>query len=475
LYPARGVTDDYAYGMHGIFCYTFELATEFIPPPAAVQQIVSDNMEAALILLRRVHHSTLTGIVTDAATEEPIVAEIFITGIDDTGEFRHPYTSNEAFGRYYRMLLPGEYEVTFSAYGYVDSDPYTVIITDDGQTELNVELFLAGTGSLSGLVISYNDQDPIENASVSLLNTPLDPVFTDEEGLFSFDNVSYGTYLLQIRAEGYGTLTEEISIYDEENYFSFSLYTPYAHDSFEDLENWITTGHWGLSSYYSYSGEYSLADSPQGEYQANMSSYARYIPIIDLTTATNASVAFMAKYALEAGYDYCYLQIMIENNNWITIGTFNGISDWTHKEFSLNDYLGEEITLRFFFTSDQAIEDEGIYIDDFTLFITDPVSNISDDLSTLQQDTLFQNYPNPFNAETTISFAIIEEGQVTLDIYNIIGQRVRRLLQEELQPGLHSIIWDGKNDSKQEISSGIYFYRLQRNDSSVVKKMILLK
>ncbi|MBW6515253.1 MAG: hypothetical protein K0B81_01390, partial [Candidatus Cloacimonetes bacterium] len=140
LYPARGVTDDYAYGMHGIFCYTFELATEFIPPPAAVQQIVSDNMEAAMILLRRVHHSTLTGLITDSITEEPVVAEIFIDGIDNTGVFRNPYLSNQNFGRYFRMLLPGQYTVQFSAPGYYTSEALAFSIIDLEQTILNYEM-----------------------------------------------------------------------------------------------------------------------------------------------------------------------------------------------------------------------------------------------------------------------------------------------------------------------------------------------
>jgi len=226
---------------------------------------------------------------------------------------------------------------------------------------------------------------------------------------------------------------------------------------------------------YSYSGDYSLADSPNGNYNSNVTSFARFNQNINLTEATNASVSFMARYNLEPGYDYCYFQVALAGSNYETVDTFNGITDWTLKEYPLNDYLGNEINIRFLFTSDQSIEEEGIYIDDFTLYITAPDVSVSEDILTTRRDQLYQNYPNPFNPETTISFAIVEEGEVIIDIYNIIGQRVKRLIQEELTPGFYNITWDGKNESSREVSSGIYFYRMQRKDYTAVKKMILLK
>ncbi|MDY6896000.1 MAG: M14 family zinc carboxypeptidase, partial [Thermotogota bacterium] len=87
LYPCMGGTDDYAYGEHGIFSYTIELATEFIPPASEVEQVCQDNLEAAMLLLDRVNHSTLTGHVTDAETGLPIEAQIYIPEIDDSNAF----------------------------------------------------------------------------------------------------------------------------------------------------------------------------------------------------------------------------------------------------------------------------------------------------------------------------------------------------------------------------------------------------
>lgn len=89
---------------------------------------------------------------------------------------------------------------------------------------------------------------------------------------------------------------------------------------------------------------------------------------------------------------------------------------------------------------------------------------------------LKQNYPNPFNPETTISFDLASAGEVSLDIFNIKGQLVKRLAQDQKLPaGSHSFVWDGKDDSGKNLSSGIYLYRLQNGKYSHSKKMIMMK
>jgi hypothetical protein len=85
------------------------------------------------------------------------------------------------------------------------------------------------------------------------------------------------------------------------------------------------------------------------------------------------------------------------------------------------------------------------------------------------------NYPNPFNPETTISYHIPKKGNVTVDIYNIKGQKVKSLLKEEQEAGKHSIIWKGNNDQGQKVSSGTYLYRVKSGDEEIVNKMMLVK
>lgn len=89
---------------------------------------------------------------------------------------------------------------------------------------------------------------------------------------------------------------------------------------------------------------------------------------------------------------------------------------------------------------------------------------------------LVQNYPNPFNATTTISFALPDNLSVSLEIYNVLGQKIKTLLNsQQLQAGNHHIKWNGNNEQNNTVASGIYFYRLQIHNEIHTKKMVLLK
>lgn len=88
---------------------------------------------------------------------------------------------------------------------------------------------------------------------------------------------------------------------------------------------------------------------------------------------------------------------------------------------------------------------------------------------------LYQNYPNPFNPTTTIKFALPFEEKVTLFVYNINGEKVAELVNNELAPGTYNISWNGKNDAGEFTASGIYFYKLKAGKNEVTKKMMLLR
>lgn len=88
---------------------------------------------------------------------------------------------------------------------------------------------------------------------------------------------------------------------------------------------------------------------------------------------------------------------------------------------------------------------------------------------------LHQNYPNPFNPQTTLSFSTDNGGQITIDVFNTLGRKVKRILEANLPPGNHTVIWDTKDESGHQVSSGIYLYRLQVGDESSAKKMVLIR
>lgn len=90
--------------------------------------------------------------------------------------------------------------------------------------------------------------------------------------------------------------------------------------------------------------------------------------------------------------------------------------------------------------------------------------------STPDVDFIAQNYPNPFNPATRITFSINENKYIRLEIYDSIGRRVTTLLDQQLESGYHSVNFDATG-----LASGIYFYRIITNESTISKKMMLIK
>ncbi|MCJ7576934.1 MAG: T9SS type A sorting domain-containing protein, partial [candidate division Zixibacteria bacterium] len=89
--------------------------------------------------------------------------------------------------------------------------------------------------------------------------------------------------------------------------------------------------------------------------------------------------------------------------------------------------------------------------------------------------SLSNNYPNPFNPETKIGYFIPKACQVNLEVFNILGQRVRTLIDEVQTKGKKEVTWDGKGESGNEVASGVYFYKLETENFSQTKKMVLMK
>ena len=89
--------------------------------------------------------------------------------------------------------------------------------------------------------------------------------------------------------------------------------------------------------------------------------------------------------------------------------------------------------------------------------------------------SLEPNHPNPFNPRTTISYRLPKTAQVSLIIYNLLGQEVRLLVDTHQRVGFHQAVWDGRDRLGRTVASGVYLYRLRAGDYSETRKMILLK
>lgn len=116
------------------------------------------------------------------------------------------------------------------------------------------------------------------------------------------------------------------------------------------------------------------------------------------------------------------------------------------------------------FTADDIFE--------FTL-ATSAIANTGDQIPA--RIHLSQNYPNPFNPVTAIRYALPKRTTVNLVIYNILGQRVRRLVEANQAAGIRTVIWDGKDAAGHRVASGVYLYQLKTSDQVLTRKMLLVR
>lgn len=147
----------------------------------------------------------------------------------------------------------------------------------------------------------------------------------------------------------------------------------------------------------------------------------------------------------------------VESGKWISVDV--PISDWTNTPQTRDDIA------QFLITSNLDV----VYVDNVYLYKGMTVS-IEDPNEVPATFALDQNYPNPFNPSTNISYSIPENGKVSLEVYNIQGQKVTTLVNEQKSAGSYTVTFDASN-----LASGVYMYRLVSKNSVQVRKMLLIK
>ncbi len=288
--------------------------------------------------------------------------------------------------------------------------------------------------------------------------------------------------------------------------FKFKLYvaTDFISFDFEDgFFHWETGGtnnHWGITSVDFCQGTFRMTDSPPGDYGDSTDSWAGMKKSFDLTSVESPQLSFWHRYQFLLG-DSGFVEINTDGGkSWERLcGYANTQGSWTQVSLPLDSYSGHtSVKFRFHFISDNAGTGDGWYVDDVQVNFQ-PTSVEEEPASVPSQFSLHQNYPNPFNPVTRIQYTVgsrqtkmADSGLVlsevegprtaddsfphtTLKIYNILGQLVRTLVDEEMMPGRYQVVWDGKDKNGKEVSSGIYLYQLATENNRVTKKMVFLK
>lgn len=261
-------------------------------------------------------------------------------------------------------------------------------------------------------------------------------------------------------------------------------------DSTDNLSNWTSAGGWATTASKYTSAPYSFTDSPSGNYLANANATFTLNDNINLSGFIGATLEFQTQWDIEADWDYG--QLLISTNNGSTwtpmagmytnpgVGSFQPPGQplydgtqltWLKESIDLSSYLGQQIKLRFLLKADGYVQADGWYIDDINIIAFEFVPTGTDPITEVVKNySLEQNYPNPFNPTTEIDFIISEAGQATLKVFDILGNEVSTLVNEQKAAGKYKLTFDASN-----LPSGVYFYTLQSGSFVGTKKMVLLK
>ena len=278
-------------------------------------------------------------------------------------------------------------------------------------------------------------------------------------------------------------------------------------ETVSDWLNWYDTGN----------GSYGTVT----DNDAHTGSYAQELYKPDTTSSTSEIVYYSIPYPVEAGEWY-------KVGVWVkTVGVnFDGSFERTYIR---KDRLDERLGLCYFFHSD-AVLDEGFnttggdkyvyvdqttadtdwtfyevaeqapedatgisvrarftssptglaYYDDYTVkkMVPENAVSVDDNFSQTASPSdyrLSQNYPNPFNPTTTIAFSIPVDGMISVDIYNVLGQKIKTLYTGYQSAGQHSLNWDATNASGDAVATGVYIYTLSAGHTHVTQKMVLIR
>lgn len=479
----KGASHDWLYQQYGTFQILIECGTRFIQPDSLVMvDTVQRCSNATRWLLNRAlpysslpSNSMLTGNIRDAVTNAPLEAEIIVQGYH--APWFRPRLSDPDTGRYWKALPSGTYTIELRKRGYQTTIIPNVFVQNLSWTLRHFTMQPVTPVTFSGSVLSGTL--PLD-ANIRIYDP--DPVDLQVNGNFSYQTFE-GEYQVEISADGYYPYLGAVSLSPGNSHVVFQLspVNVIFSESWENgMEGWQVEGPWVLENELSVSGN-AITDSwgGWGFYAMNCDVWMVprqqiYVPASDF-----AFLTFDSHLYTEYGFDFARVEASLDSIQWTTHWEKSGQHDvFTHEYVPLGCYAGNNVWLRFHLT------DESIHVD-----LTDPgwtidnirvisgLSSYSDENppSAPDVDALYPNYPNPFNPETTIRFALADSAELTLSIYNIKGQLVRRLLDSALPSGVHSVVWDGKDDTGSDVSSGLYLYRMDNGSFHQTRKMMLVK
>ncbi|MEM3112675.1 MAG: Omp28-related outer membrane protein [Candidatus Anstonellales archaeon] len=248
-----------------------------------------------------------------------------------------------------------------------------------------------------------------------------------------------------------------------------------SHPGFSDniesgTNGWTLSGpnnNWHITEHKSHSPTHSWYCGVEGSWQYTNNNNSSLISPYFVVTP-DSSLRFWHQYSMEPSYDFGYLEIDNGSGWWKKVSEYNGtVSSWTQVAYSLVNYSGQTIRIRFHFTSDGSEVQEGWYIDDVEMPSLVGINETKDNAKV----ALFGITPNPFHDQAIIKCESNElSGKpVSINIYDASGRLVKSMSLKS------TIIWKGDDSNGKNLPSGIYFAKLEVENTKIIQKFIIVR
>jgi len=237
---------------------------------------------------------------------------------------------------------------------------------------------------------------------------------------------------------------------------------------------WTTSGGFGTSTVQSFSPTRSFADSPTGNYTNSSVRALTLLTALNISSAPVVILSFMYRHAIDT-LDNAYVDVSNDGGaSWRSVKFYNKtVNTWTKETLDISDLAGGSVNMkiRFSLVSNGSVVNDGIYIDNIKLVNYNSIPTGITGVNELPFSfDLGQNYPNPFNPSTVISYSIPKSSNVSIKVYDISGKFISEIVNEFQPAGNFEAAFSG-----EDLSSGVYFYRIEAGEFSQTKRMMLLK
>jgi len=459
MYPINGSTKDGGYGVMGSVSWSIEISNSKQPPTSQIMIYYNNNRPSMLALIEHSGYG-LSGTVTDSITGEPVSGIVFVNNY-------YPCYADPNVGDYHKYVLPGTYSITVKANGYQTKTINNVVVTANNATVTDFQLI----PEAGHFVYRFSaSQIPDNNYADEGLTSA---VIGNPDGI-NYSLGKSGWCILDMLTPVPDNIGMDFIVYEGD--ITPEGYTCYVSTSMDGP--WISLGmgngttQFDISSSGLNSARYiKIVDDGDGvAYQADAGFDLDAIEAFDIVpvelvsfVAENIDDEVILKWTTATETNNQGFEILrsTQNDNelWERIGFVEGKGTTTEiTNYVFSDKVNESGT--YHYKLKQIDYDGSFYYSEVVEVNIFSPTNF----------TLFQNYPNPFNPSTKIKYQIPGKDFVTIKIFDVLGNKIASLVNEEKPAGSYEVYFNGTG-----LPSGLYFYELQTGRFVETRKMILLK